>query len=91
MDEGKQDENESGSGDGVGTLEERRICATQPRRAAGVMWKTRKTWAEEENNKTRKYWFSSCQPRSVSTIAPSRTVDCMKEKMKNIHRYRRPN
>ena len=28
-----------------------------------VMRKTGETWAEAEKNKTRKYWFSSCQPR----------------------------
>ena len=28
---------------------------------------------------------------SVSAIAPPQTIECMKEKMKNIHRYGRPN
>ena len=28
---------------------------------------------------------------SVSTIVPPQTVDCMKEKIKDIYRYRRPN
>ena len=29
--------------------------------------------------------------KSVSTIAPPQTMDCMSEKMKSIYRYRRPN
>ena len=46
--------NENGSGDGVVRVEKRRICATQPRRAVGVMWKTGKTWAEKESKQKKK-------------------------------------
>ena len=40
MNEGKHDGNGDGSGDGAGTVEERQACATQPRRAVNLMWKT---------------------------------------------------
>ena len=62
MNEGKQDGNGDGSGDGAATVEERRICYTQPIGAVDVIWKSGKTWTGEENNKVRKYWSSSCQP-----------------------------
>ena len=63
MDEGTQGGNGDGSGDGAGRVEKRLIRTTQPRKAVNVIWKPGKTWADEENNKTRKYLFSRCQPR----------------------------
>ena len=64
--EGAHDGNEDGKrGIGSGRVEERRICAGKPRRVVDMMWKMGSTWAEGEKNKTRKYWFGSCQPRST--------------------------
>ena len=63
MNKGTQDGNGDGSGDGAGRVEERGICTTQLRKAVDVIWKPGKTWTEKEDNKTRKYWFSRCQPR----------------------------
>ena len=54
MNEGTHDENEDGSGDGAGRVEERRTLATQPKRAMDMMWKTGKTWVEEEKEQNKK-------------------------------------
>ena len=49
MNGGTRDGNENGSGDEAVRVEKKRACATQPRRVVDVMWKTGKTWAEEES------------------------------------------
>ena len=71
--QGTQDWNENGRrGTGSGRVEERRVCASKPRRVVDVMWITGETWAEEIKTKTRKHSFSSCRLGQYRELRGSR-------------------